>query len=588
MFVRLAVCRAAAAIAPESTTAPARDLARRRRLTFAAAAARNQPMSRSAQALSALRSVYKNPDLRRVELAWGASIATEWAHYVALGVFAYDEGGAAAVGIAGLVRMLPAAIVAPFAASFGDRFRRERFLAAIALVGSGALAASAVAFFAGRNVVAIFALAGVVGVTTTLFRPALQAILPSLARTPDELIASNGATSTIESLGTLVGPLVAGVLVAVANVGVVLIAASVVLLTAAVLLARLVVEGTIQRAIVDAGNPRELVLGGFRVVATAWRPRLIVGLITAQGFVRGCLNVLMVVAAFELFGAGDAAVGYMAAALGVGGLVGAFAALGLEGRRLGTPLGIAIAFWGLPIALVAAWPNLVFALALLAVVGAANSVEDVAAFTLLQRIVPDDVLTRVLGVAWGLVMGAVALGSIAAPAIVGAVGARAAFVVAGAILPVVAIAVARLLRTIDAEAHAPRVELEVIDHVSIFAPLSVAAKEHVAARLVPLTIEAGEVVVRAGDVGDRFYVVAEGGLDVDAGGRHSTSGPGDFFGEVALLRQVPRTATVQALMPSRLYALDRSDFLAAVTGHSAVRSAGEAIAVERLGCGSTG
>jgi MFS family permease len=545
-------------------------------------------MRRSTQAVTALRSVFRNPDLRRVELAWGASIATEWAHYVALGVFAYDEGGAAAVGIAGLVRMLPAAVVAPFAASFGDRFRRERFLAAIALVGSAALAASAVAFFAGRNVPAIFALAGVVGVTTTLFRPALQAILPSLARTPDELIASNGATSTIESIGTLVGPLVAGVLVAVADVGVVLVAASVVLLGAVGLLASLVVEGVIQRTAADAAQARELVLGGFRVVATAWRPRLIVALITAQGFVRGCLNVLMVVAAFELFGAGDAAVGYMAAALGVGGLVGAFGALGLEGRRLGTPLGFAVAFWGLPIALVAAWPNLVFALALLAVVGAANSVEDVAAFTLLQRIVPDEVLTRVLGVAWGLVMGAVALGSLATPAIVNRLGARAAFVVAGAILPVVAIAVARLLRTIDAEAQAPRMELELIDSVSIFAPLSVAAKEHVAARLAPVLVEAGDVVIRAGDVGDRFYVVAEGELDVDAGGRHSTSGPGDFFGEVALLRDVPRTATVRAVAPSRLYALGRDDFLAAVTGHSAVRSAGEAVAVQRLDRGAAG
>src|SRR5213078_3415960 len=157
----------------------------------------------------------------RVELAWGASIAAEWAHYVALGVFAYDKGGVAAVGLAGLVRMLPAALVAPFAATFGDRFRRERFLAAIAFVGAGALGASAAAFFLGRNEFVIFALAGVVGVTTTLFRPALQAILPSLARTPDELIASNGATSTIESLGTLGGPLLAGVLVSLTSVGVV-------------------------------------------------------------------------------------------------------------------------------------------------------------------------------------------------------------------------------------------------------------------------------------------------------------------------------------------------------------------------------
>jgi MFS family permease len=541
-------------------------------------------MSRLAQAMTALASLFRNENLRRVELAWGASIAAEWAHFVALGVFAYQQGGAGAVGIAGLVRMLPAALVAPFAATLGDRFTRERFLVAISLVGSLALGGSGVAFFLGRNVVAVFVLAGVVGVTTTLFRPALQAILPSLARTPEELIASNGATSTIESLGTLVGPLVAGVVVAVADVGVVFVTAAVVLLAASALLARVVVEGFIQVRAADAPtSPRELLLGGFRVVASAARPRLIVVLISAQGFVRGCLNVLMVVAAFRLFDAGDAAVGFMAAALGVGGLIGAVGALTLEGKRLGAPLGIAVAFWGIPIALVAIWPNLAFALVLLAVVGAANSVEDVAAFTLLQRIVADHVLTRVLGLAWGLVMGAVALGSVLTPAVVAVLGARAAFVVAGAILPVLAVAVWQLLRAIDRDVAAPGVELALVDRVPIFAPLSIAAKEHVAARLVPVPVGAGEVVIRAGETGDRFYVVADGELEVDVDGRRGELlGAGDSFGEIALMRDVPRTATVRARTDADLLALDRDEFLGAVTGSAESAEAAHAVAAARL------
>src|SRR5436190_15063620 len=167
--------------------------------------------------VSALGAAFRNDNVRRVELAWGAAIAAEWAHFVALGVFAYQEGGTAAVGIAGLVRLLPAAAVAPFAASLGDRFRRERFLLALTLLGAVALAASAAAAFAGERIL-VFAFAAVVGVASTLIRPALQALLPSLARTPEELIASNGATSTIESVGTLVGPVLAGVLVSVAHV----------------------------------------------------------------------------------------------------------------------------------------------------------------------------------------------------------------------------------------------------------------------------------------------------------------------------------------------------------------------------------
>ncbi len=543
-------------------------------------------MNRPGQAISALGAVMGNTNLRRVELAWGAVIAAEWAHFVALGIFAYAEGGASAVGIAGLVRMLPAAIIAPLASALGDRFRRERFLLAIALVGSAALAGSAAAFYYGRSQILIFVLAAVVGIASTLFRPALQAILPSLARTPAELIASNGSTSTIESLGMLLGPLLAGVLISFASPGLVFAVAAGAMLVASALLARVHVEGRIQVTAADRGDDlRELLIGGFRAVNHP-KPRLIVGLFFAQTFVRGCLNVLIVVFVFRVLGTGGGTVGYLMAAIGVGGLVGAFGAMTLEGRRLAVPLGVALVFWGLPIALVAPRPYLPAAVLLLAVVGAANSVEDVAGFTLLQRIVPDELLTRALGVTWGLAMGGLALGSISAPAIVAAVGPRAAFGVVGAILPLVTLLSWRWLLRIDREVAAPAAELELVDAVPMFAPLSVAAKEHVAARLTKISVAAGEVVVRAGDSGDRFYVVADGELEI-ANGAHGRAAAGDFFGEIALLRDVPRTATVRATTPSHLYALERDDFLAAVTGHSAVHAAGEAIVEQRLSRGKT-
>lgn len=543
----------------------------------------NRRVGRAVDVFSALGAVLRNENLRRVELAWGAAITAEWAHFVALGVFAYEAGGAFAVGIAGLVRMLPAALVAPFAASLGDRFRRERFLFAIVLAGSSALAASAVAFVAGANEFVIFTLAGVVGVASTLVRPAQQALLPSLARTPEELIASNGATSTIESLGTLVGPLLAGVLVSIADVGSVFAVGSAAFLGAALLLARVRVEGQIQlTGAAAAESTRELILGGYRVVARAAKPRLIVALVMAQAFVRGCLNVLIVVLVFRVLDAGPGAVGFLTAALGVGGVIGAVGALALKGRRLAAPFGLALVFWGLPIALVAPWPDLVTALFLLAVVGAANSVEDVAAFTLLQRIVPDDVLTRVLGVLWGLAMGAVAVGSICAPAAVSAIGPRPAFLVVGAILPLLTLITWRRLVGIDRTLSVPAAELALIDRVPMFAPLSVAAKEHIAAKLVRVSIAAGDVVIRAGDHGDRFYIVADGKLEVIAERLHRSAGVGDYFGEIALLRDVPRTATVRALVSSTLYALQRDAFLRAVTGHSAVRAAGEAVVHERL------
>ena len=539
-------------------------------------------MRRWSQAVSALPALARNENLRRVELAWGASIAAEWTHFVALGVFAYNAGGASAVGIAGLVRMLPAAFVAPFASALGDRFRRERFLVAVSLAGAAALGGSAAAYFLSRSELIVFALAAVVGVTSTLFRPALQATLPSLATTPEELIAANGATSTLESLGTLLGPLVAGVLVSVANVGVVFLVASAALLVAAAQLRGVLVEGRIQViASSRMPRPRELLAGGFRAVVSEPTTRLLVFLTTAQSFIRGCLNVLIVVGVFQLFGAGAGAVGYLTAAVGIGGLVGAFGALSLKGRRLAVPFGISLVFWGLPIILIAAWPSVPAGIFLLAVVGAANSVEDVAVFTLFQRIVPDHVLTRVLGIVWGLAMGAIAIGSVAATGIVALVGSRTAFVVVGAILPLATLIVWRQLARIDREMLPPADELAIVEGVPMFAPLSIAAKEHMAARLVEVPVTAGEVVIRTGDSGDRFYMVADGALEV-TNGVHAEAHRGDFFGELALLRDIPRTATVIATMRSRLYALEREDFLAAVTGHSAVRAAGEAVVEQRL------
>jgi MFS family permease len=530
--------------------------------------------------LAPLTAALRNGDVRRVELAWGAAIAAEWAHFVALGVYAYDAAGATGVGVAGLVRLLPAGIIAPFAASLGDRFRRERFLLAMALTGAAALVGSAFAAWAGAEAL-VFALAAVVGLSATLTRPALQALLPSLARTPEELIAANGATSTIESLGTLAGPIVAGVLVALADVGVVFAVGGATLFVGAGFLARVRVEGRVDLVPPEEHRATRMLVEGFRAIARAPRTRLLTGLVVAQTFVRGCLNVLIVVAAFEVLDGGGAEVGYLTAAIGVGGLVGGVGAMALEGRRLAVVFGLALIFWGAPLVLLAPQPGFVAAVVLLAVVGAANSVEDVAVFTLLQRLVPDDVLTRVLGVVWGLAMGAVALGSIAAPALVKALGPRVAFAVVGAILPLLAILTYRRLVEID-RAVVPAAELDLVKGVPMFAPLSIAGKERVAASLIPVSVAAGDPVIRAGEIGDRFYVVGSGALEVDAPGRRVTAGAGDYFGEIALLQDIPRTATVTATADSLVYALERADFLAVVTGHSAADAAGREVVETRM------
>jgi MFS family permease len=432
----------------------------------------------------------------------------------------------------------------------------------------------------------VYVFAAIVGLSATLFRPALQALLPSLARTPEELIAANGATSTMEGLGTLVGPLLAGFLVAFTDPATVFATAAVLLLVAAALISRVRVAGRVRTTAAESRTPvREMLGAGFVAVAGAPRPRLLISLGIAQSFVRGCLNVLIVVAAFRLLGGGGSDVGYLTAAIGAGGMIGALGAMTLGSRRLAVIFGLALVFWGLPIALLAPSSYLPVAIVLLAIVGVANSVEDVSIITLLQRTADEELLTRVLAVLWGLAMGAVAIGSLAAPAIIDALGVHAAFVAVGLILPVLTVATYRRLAAIDRTA-APSSELGLIADVPMFEPLSLAAKESLAASLVPVSVEPGEHVIRAGEIGDRFYLVAEGELDIDNGGAQTTAGGGDYFGEIALLRDVPRTATVTARTKSLLYALPRTAFLAAVTSHSAAYAAGQDVAETRLTSGS--
>jgi MFS family permease len=386
----------------------------------------------------------------------------------------------------------------------------------------------------------------------------------------------------MEGLGTLAGPLLAGLLVAFSGTAAVFVTAAGILLVVAALLARVRVQGRVEVATSETRVPvGRMLTAGFVAVAQAPRPRLLVGLGVAQSFVRGCLNVLIVVAAFRLLHGGGPDVGYLTAAIGVGGMIGALGAMTLGSRRLAVVFGLALVFWGLPIALLAPGSYLPAAVVLLAIVGVANSVEDVAIITLLQRTMPEELLTRVLAVLWGVAMGAVAIGSAVAPAVVAALGVHAAFVVVGLILPLLTVATYRRLADID-RAAAPTRELDLIGNVPMFDPLPLATKERLAASFAPVAIAPGQHVIQAGEIGDKFYVVAEGELDIDADGGRATASAGDYFGEIALLRDVPRTATVTARTESLLYALPRSAFLAAVTSHSAAYEAGQDIAQTRL------
>src|ERR671925_1201421 len=279
-------------------------------------------------------AVARNRNLRRLQLSYGASVTSEWAFTVALAVFAYERGGARAVGVLGLVRMLPAGLITPFTAALVDRYERERALIAVSMLSALALAASAILFYAGRSVAAIFAFAAAHAVVSTLCRPAVAALTPSLATTPQQLVAANGASLTVEGLGTLVGPLLAGALIATADAGVVFAVGAAAYIASAAAVAAIHVEG---RLGVGPRRERRALTGGIRLLARDPQPRLLIALFFAQTLVRGALNVLIVVIAFRLLLAGGGWVGFLSAAVGAGTLLGGFASFALTGRRLVAP-----------------------------------------------------------------------------------------------------------------------------------------------------------------------------------------------------------------------------------------------------------
>jgi MFS family permease len=312
--------------------------------------------------------------------------------------------------------------------------------------------------------------------------------------------------------------------------------------------------------------------------------RILVGLFGAQTLVSGALSVLVVVLALDVLDIGETGLGSLNSALGVGGVIGAMAALTLVGRRrLAGVFGLGTALWGLPLALAAAWDSRAGALVLLGAMGLANTMVDVAGFTLLQRAVPDEVLARVFGVLESLFLGTIAVGGLVTSAIVESFGARPALVAAGVLLPVIAAVTWRPLLRIDAEAPAPGAELELLRGVPFLGPLPEVILEGLASSVHTVSFAAGDDVVRQGEYGDRFYVIADGEVDVTIDGDLvQQHGAGGFFGEIALLRDVPRTATVTARTPLRLLALERDEFLAAVTGHAPSVEAAGAVVAARL------
>ena len=523
-------------------------------------------------------------DLRRLQLAWAASSVGGWVFFVVLAVYAYDQGGATAVGVAAFARMVPAGLAAPIAGVVVDRRSRRDVLLAITVGRSLLLAAVAAAVAADAPLAAVLFLGAVFTALATAHKPAQAALLPGLAGTPRQLAASNAIWTAVDSAGFLVGSLLGGVLVAATSLQTAFIATAAVFAVAALPFARMPRDAVPDYRDHSGEDALDELSSGFRLVARDSNLRLLVGVLSASTLVEGATDVLVVLVAIELLDMGGAGVGWLNSAWGMGGLIGGAAALSLLGRgRLAAGLAAGCLLVGLPLVLVAALPEIGLAFAMLAILGVGYSLIETAGLTLLQRLTSDEVLGRAFAVVESSYWLTTGVGAIAASALVGLLDIRGALLVVGSCLPLLAALRWAALSRFEAGAQVPEGAFTLLRSVPLFAPLPLGTVENVSRRLTRMEVRSGEAVVREGEPGERFYLIAHGAFDVTClAGAFPPLGDGDVFGEIALLRGVPRTATVTARTDALLYTLDREAFITVVSGHRYAARAVNSIADERF------
>lgn len=510
-----------------------------------------------------VRQALSNPDLRRVLMAFLLFNVAEWATWIALLVWGYGVGGVRGASAIALVQLVPAALLAAPAASLVGRRLGARSLA----VGYAAQAAGylsvGVSLLVDAPIAVVGATAAAMSVAVALTRPTHHALLPRISRTTGDLTVGNAASGSLEAVAAFLGPVASGLLLAVAGPGGVLVVMSGCCAVGALLTARL----ALARASGVVRHPGPT--ARTRVMRTVLRnpaARLMLVLITAENVLVGMMDILLVVLALEVLGMSEAGPGILNSAIGVGGLLGAVLTFVLVGRpRLAGPLVLAAVCAGSAFALAGLAGLPLIAMAFVAVTGAGKIFYDVVSRTFTQRLLPDQLLTATFGLQEAFAMIGIALGTLTAPVLVDGLGPETAFVVAGAFLPLVALGSYRALRRLDATSSVPVEVLTLLARVPILLVLPARIVERLAREAVEKTVRAGDTIVRQGDVGERFYVIASGQVRVKIDGAEVRElGRGGWFGEIALLRDVPRTATISAVTDVTLWVLERDSFLASV------------------------
>jgi MFS family permease len=544
----------------------------RARSRTCAAAAR---LTAQAAGESPLRAVVRNPVLGRVGVALGLYRLAEFGPWIAILVFAYGHGGATATGLVSLGLLVPTALAAPLGGPVIDRYGAGRVLVAGYAAQALAMGSTAVSMLAGAPPLVCYMLGAATATVLTVTHPAHAVMSPAIARTTEQLVALNAVTGWILSVGLVAAPALAGLILSVASPGAVYAAGALCLVAAATLVfplrtlappaARSTGDASRLEAVRELGEATRAIVRGGPVTE-------VMLLLVATFVTVGAFDVLAVTLAVGVLDLGGSGAAYLTALYGLAGrerIVPILLPTTCAGGAVFIVLGLAI--------------SLGPALAAALLGGVSRGLLEVCAITLLQRVTPTALLARMLAFKEGLTMAAWGFGSILVPALIALGGNRAALIGIGAIAPLIVLTRLRRLLLVDAAATVPVVAIALLRSMRLFRALPAYELEAVARAGTDLSVPAGTRVVTEGEYSDVYFAIADGVVEVTCDGRRlRTLSRGEGFGEIGLIRNVQRTATVTAMTDALLVSIERGPFITAVTGHPESLRQADAIIDELL------
>ena len=510
--------------------------------------------------------------------AWLLASTGGWAFTVALAVYAFDRSGAVAVGAVAAARLLPAVFAAPLTGGLIDRRDRGRVVAAACAVQAACLGIAAALVLDHASLVVIVVLAALSSATATATRPGLQALMPALAPSTFELIRATAAWSATDSIAFMLGGGAGGIAIAGTGAGAIVAAAATMLALAAVLAVRLPPVSATESD--EDAESFVNVLAGLRALVRTPMLHAPFALFAGMMVLEGATDVQLVALSLGSLKMGNGGPGVLFAVWGAGGVLGGAAIVSLVRRR---GYGLALAFGASAFAagvMLAGVDGIPVAVSAMVPAGLGLALVEASVMGIVPRLADDAATGRVYALAEVLYAAAAGLGALIAPALIDALGAAGSLVAAGIAFGVAAAFALKSFARLDAgQAEASRVR-ELLRGVSFLAPLGLPRLDRLVRAARAVEIPAGATVICAGERGEEFFVVEDGTVEIVEYAR--VQGPGTGFGEIALLRDIPRTATVRALTDVRLWALSRRSFIAAVSGQGDATHLAEAVVSEQL------